>query len=345
MLRAAIACCCILIVMPLSAARAAGDSSPWYDRASCKEAMQIVMALDLDGSESAIRTLETDKDLDAKACGVYLRALLSEMLIAVHGSTPEQLRYREEHLKRMFGFAKAHAKYGVRYADLEVEARMRRVRTLFEQGNKTEALAEARRANKLLKARLERGTSPTVDFVQGIMYSALGQSGMLTRTLLGMAGLSGDPAEGYQALQRVYGGHSVYRDEALYLARHFAWDMRESGSPFGDPLALGRTLVARHPTNGQFVYDQGRSLRLEGQCKEAMEIAQPIVRRIEENPGVWAPNLRSKTFFLAGRCLVELGQLERAKELREAMARQPKSDFSENLAALDDAIREAGGAR
>ncbi len=325
----------------LSLSSAVGHAGqPWYERSSCQAAMQTVMSLELDATEQQITALERSRDLDDKACGVYLRTTQSEMLIAVHGTTDATRAHRDKHLKRMYAFAKAHAKYGQRFADLEMEARMRRVRVLFDDGDTTDAIQEARRANRALKERLKKGRTPTVDFVQGIMYSALGQSGMLTRSLLSLAGLGGDPSEGYAALKRVYRGESVYRDEALYLARHFAYDMAED-SPFGDALDLGEMLVAKYPTNGQFVFDQTRSLWMRKKCDRAVSTVTPSLERIAETPDLWAPNLRAKLFYVASRCSLKLGDVAHARTYCDSMAAQAKNDYSDRVEPLKKEVAAA----
>jgi len=324
-------------------AASAARPAPWYERARCKAAMEAVVSVEPEEAERRLRALERSRDADDVACSVYLRVLRADLRLAVVGATDPLEAERDRYLKRMYAFAKAHAKYGRRFADLEMEARMRRVRVLFERGDRTAAVAEARRAHRMLADRDAGPPSPTVDFVKGAMYSALGQAGSLVRMLLGMAGINGDPDEGHRALRRLAAGSSVYRAEALQLARQFAADMGEDDrdSELGSALPLGDRLVSSFPENPQYAYDHAWTLMKRGEPERGMSVLEPHLERVKSKPDVWAPTMRAKVHYLATRCALSAGLVARARAHRDAMAALAANDYDRRLPGLTRAVEAA----
>lgn len=325
-----------------TSARAAGPQ-PWYERAGCLEAADAVANVRLTEAEEAIRALEKSRDADDVACSVYLRVLLADVNLAVHGETDRYLGERDRYIGRMFGFAKAHARFGARFADLEMEARMRRVRVLFERDDEMGAVGEARRAHRLLRARSKGPSSPTVEFVRGAMYSALGQAGTLGRMLLGMAGISGDPDEGYRSLMRVAAGDSVYRMEGLHLARQFAADLgdEDARTPLGSALDLGDRLVVQSSGNPQYAYDHAYTLLRRGEAGRGLDVLTPHLERLRADRDAWAPTMRAKLHYLATRCALGMGEVDTARAHRDAMASLGPNDYSGRLAGLTTALERA----
>ena len=309
---------------------------PWYARAGCHAALEEVLTGDAQAAEAALRPLEKSRDADNVACAVYLRAVEADLDRAIGDGSERQ---RDRALRRMLGFAKAHAKYGPRFADLEIDARMRRVRALFERDDKTAALREARRVNDLLDER--RGaSSPTLDFARGAMYSALGQAGDVARWFLGMAGLGGDPKDGYRALRRLTEGSSVYRAEALQLARQFAADADDT-TALGDAVALGERLVALYPMNPQYAYDHAYGLLKKGQPDRALDVLGPHLKAIEAAPDRWAPTMRAKLHYVASRAALKAGAVASARAHRDAMAQVAPNDYASRLPGLTRAVERA----
>ncbi|HJL43175.1 MAG TPA: hypothetical protein RMG48_17850 [Myxococcales bacterium LLY-WYZ-16_1] len=333
-----------LLTLPCVAALTPGVASaePWYDRPSCQAATQVTMGVDFDEVDAVLSKLERSRDLDDKACAVYNRALESEMRITIYGETPQTLAFREKHLKRMFGFAKAHAKYGARFRDLEIEARMRRVRVLFDGGQKTAAMGEARRTSKLLEAHGDSST-PTVDFVKGTMFSALGEANLLARTALWAAGVSGSADEGTRSLQKLLSSDTVYRHEATYVALHFAKEKAKDGanSPFGNPTMLARRLAKSFPSNPQFAYEYAQLLQGQESCDQALEITQPFVARLESNSGAWTPSIRAKVYLVSASCNLSTGDLAKAGRYRNLLAKQDFDDLQGELTALSRKLERA----
>jgi hypothetical protein len=343
LVRAAVPGLLALGILAGAAPARAAAPEPWYHRAACHDALTEVLTGDATAAEAALRPLEHSRDADDVACAVYLRVVKADQEIAIHGDRSERQRQRDRALKRMFGFAKAHAKYGARFADLEIDARMRRVRVLFERDDETAALGEARRVNRLLDAR-RRGESPTLDFARGAMYSALGQVGGVARMFLGMAGIGGDPEDGYRALRRLTGGESVYRAEALQLARQFAADADEP-TALGDPVALGDQLVGAYPMNPQYAYDHAYLLVKRGRAARAQAVLGPHLRRVAAEPDAWAPTMRAKLHYLASRAALKSGAVGEARRHRDAMAGLEANDYDSRLPGLTSAVERAEAAR
>lgn len=336
------ACAVALLGGPLVAAPAHAALEPWYARATCHAALEKVLTGEPAAADLALRPLEQSRDADDVACSVYLRVVAADARLAVEGNTKAAERSRDRALKRLFGFAKAHAKHGPRFADLELDARMRRVRVLFERDEKTEAIAEARRTQRLLEGR-EGSTSPTVEFARGAMYGALGQASSVARMFLGLAGISGDPDAGYRALVRLADLPSVYRAEALQMARQFAYDLDDPG-PLGDPIALGERLVERYPQHPQYAYDHAYTLIRTSRPERAEAVLAPHLERLARDDGAWAPTMRAKLHYLATRAALNQGELGAARAHLDAMAAQPANDFDGRVPSLRAAVERAEGA-
>lgn len=300
------------------------------------------MGVDFERTDRVLSELEASRDLDDKACAIYLRALEAEMRSAIYNEVPETVEFRNRHLKRMLGFAKAHAKYGARFADLEIEARMRRVRVLFDTGEKTAAISEARRTSKLLEARAG-AQSPTLDFVKGVMFGALGQANFLARTALWAAGISGSPEEGNRSMQRLMAGDSVYKHEAYCIAYYFALTRTEEGenSPLGSPTVIARFLAVKNPENPQFAYEYARMLYRNDQCGQAIEVVQPWVDQLSSDSDAWTQSIRAKTYYIASACNLAEGHVKKAVAFRDRFAAENFKDFAKLLSELSTKVDKA----
>lgn len=328
--------CVAALMLAAGHARAA---TPWFERDACRDVLESVNANRFDEAENALGVLENRSDPDDRACAVYGRLFLAENYLSIHGDEPKWLANRDRHLKRMLIFAKTHAKFGARFADFEMEARMRRTRLLFDSGQQTEAVSEARRTNRLLKERLEDDDeSATRSFVQGVMYTAFGQSNFLARTLFRLAGLGGSGDDGRASLIDLADGDTPYMGEALYLTLHFAMEDAREGkteSPFGDPAERARRLVERYPTNPQYVYEYVKVLQFQNRCAEAEAVLRSSLQAMNEDPRIWAPEMRAKLYYRAAECAIETQDVARATQYRDQLKAQARANFNDELADLD----------
>lgn len=335
----------LLGLLILGGAKAAYAGEPWWDRASCIEAVEKVHEADLEGAERAISALEKSKDPDDLACTVYARVNLSEQYLSVFGMTKRWKSNRQNQLKRMAGFANAYAKHGLRFKDLEMEARLRRIRALFEDGNKTEAIKEASRTDGMLDRRINGPSNPTVQFVTGLLYTTLGSAPFYQRALLQMAGIGGDAELGHKQIKRLANGSTAYKIEANYVSHHFAWERSKEGevSAFGKATQTGAELVRLVPENPQFVVEYARALRTEGRCEESLPFFEPIVQRIEREPGAWSADMRSKVLYSAGRCALKVDRLEQAARFSKLLDVQDEPKWADKVTWLrrEVAQREA----
>lgn len=306
-------------------------SAPWYERESCDAANQLVVAADFTNAEPKIKALEASKDTEDQACGVWIRATMSEAQIAVFGKTKEMLAAREKALLRMFGFSKAHAKVAPYFADMELEARMRRVRALVDAEERGDALKEIRNVNAQLTARKGEPT-PTLLYVRGIANMAVSQAPWALRTLMSMAGIDGDAKVGRESLRSLFNGKTVYRVDARYVMRYFA--EASPGGDNGSSTEYSKTLHETYPTNPQFTYDYARDLQRENKCKDVLLALGDARETIEKDPAHWSNVVRAKIFWLTGRCAFDTGDKERAKKYAELAGQQGFEELADEIEKL-----------
>ncbi|MEM6370584.1 MAG: hypothetical protein AAF851_19980 [Myxococcota bacterium] len=320
----------------------ASAKAPWYERPSCAQAVQSVMELKVEDSEAQIEKLERSRDPDDIACSVYARVNLAEMYLTLYGDTPKWVQYRLDQLQRMYGFSRAFGKYGRRFKDMEIEARMRRIRALFEKGEKTSAISEARTTDRMLDRRRQGPVSPTVDFVTGVLYTTLGDAPFYQRALLQMAGIGGDADIGHAALNRLAHGDTVYAIEATYISHHFATTAHKEGerSDFGKPWDTGRRLT-QLAENPQYAVEYTRALRKVKRCADALPVLQPHLDVLAQDRSHWSSEMRAKLYFEASRCAVETGALDLADEMRNRLVAQNRPKFQKDLDQLSAKIEAA----
>lgn len=304
----------------------------WWERASCHQAIEAVLSADLAAAEARLSALEASRDPEDQACAVWARVGHAETQIAVKGPEKALLENRERRLLRMFGFAKSHEKRGRHLGDLEMEARVRRVRVLVDKGDRTDALKEAKRVKELLAERGGGDESPTLTYVRGVVDMAVSQSAWPLKMLLGMAGVSGDAGRGRKALTQLADGATVYRWDAIYVLRHFAEE--SPGPENGRPLDFSLRISPRFRTNPQLVYDHALDFHRERRCAEALEVAKPLVSRLEREPSLWSAQARAKLFWISGRCALDTGDRVGAQKWAELAAAQRFAGLEKEIAAL-----------
>lgn len=308
-------------------------ASPWYAREGCVDGAKLIFGADLDAA-AAMQAVLVKGDPDDKACSVWLGVTLSEMRIALLGRTEENIEFRSKQLDRMFGFSKHYGKTAGRFADIELEARSRRVRVLLDIGDRGGALAEARRAKKMLDKRPARAPSTaTYEFVRGGLGLAVSSASWPLRTVLRVVGLGGDGDEGKKAFEKLWASETVYKYDSMYSARHFATE-RPDG-PLGKPSQYSKRLYERFTGNHQFVFDYADDLRRDERCKDALEHLAPTAAALDATPQVYSSGIRARVYWLIGRCARTLEDLPRAKAYAKRARAENYPPVEERLSDLE----------
>ncbi|MEQ8279110.1 MAG: hypothetical protein RMA76_16890 [Deltaproteobacteria bacterium] len=318
------------LVVSLMIASAA--SGPWYERSTCVDAAQAVMSVDFEGARAKLAKLDRG-DVEDKACAVWTRAMLAETALAVGGRQPQLLEARRKSLYAMFSFAKRYRKTP-HLADLAIEARVRRVRVLLDDGERKRALDETRGAVKMLERR-EGANNATLDYTRGVVNMALSQSGWGMRLLLQVAGFSGDANLGRTSLERLAQGKSVYWSDAQYV-RHFF--TVESDAKDTNAAAMMKRLVDAFPDNPQLTYEYATDLFVAGDCPATLATVTNLNARIDSDPGLWSNDMRAKLYWLGGRCAADVGQRELAMRWAKRADAQGSKMMSDRIEDLLDQL-------
>lgn len=325
----------ILIAVSIPSAAFAGGE-PWYERASCHEAMELGFATEFQKADAKIAQLEASRDADDQACALWARVSLSELKIAVLGSTPELTAARKKALSRLFGFSKAHRSKGARFGDLELEARLRRVRVLLEEGSQRDAMNEAKLVQEMLDKRPSAPQTPTADYVVGVLNAALASPGWAGRALLSVVGLGSNKERGAQAINKLADGSSIYKVDAMYIGHHFSIEVEDAG--FRKPIAYSKPLLARFPNNPQFLFDVAMDLQREKRYADALKVARQAASRIDAQPDMWSAKIRAKIYWITGRSAFDTGDRAEAKRRAELARAQNFEELEDNIDDLFDDI-------
>ena len=319
--------------------QSAEAAEPWYRRASCESAARAVLSGDFKTADERLGRLEAQRDPDDQACAVWLHLLYAEIQLGLGGKLPALLENRDRRLKNIYGFSKAHAKYAARFADLEIEARMKRVRFLAEDGKRSDALKEAKRSQALLELRLSKKAEPsiTLDYSIGSSNLAVAFASWPVRMVIKLAGVSGDGELGAKKLQELYKGDTVYRYEAAYLLHSFA--VERPGDLLGSPVQYAAFLAAQFPNNPQFLYEYAEALWVEKNCALAMQTLKPVQDVLAGEPGKWSSRIRGKIYLMSGRCALDLGQRDEARRFADLARSQRVDEIEEKL---EDLISKLG---
>lgn len=321
----------------LAPAAARAEEVPWYDRPSCQQANDLFLSLEAEKADEAARRLEASKDLDDLACALWIRVSFSEFQVGLFGKTPENLSQRKKVLTRLFGFSKANKAKGPRFADLELEARLRRTRILNEEGQRTQALDELKQLQKLVSERDPAlPPTPPLLYTKGVMNAALSSPGWAARTVLSIAGLNVDPAVGAEHLHKLVDGSSVYRGDAAYVSHFFGEEIGEKY--FRAPASYTRIIAEKYPTNPQFSYERATDLLAEKKPAEALAQVAPVALRIDASPGLWSPPLRAKILYATARCLAATGKKDEAKKRALAAKAERYGELADKISDLIDEL-------
>jgi hypothetical protein len=290
------------------------DDTPWTQRPSCQAAFDASIAFDTAVAEARLKALEGSRDPDDVACALWVRASIVELQLGFYGRSPELEGQRKKALSRLAGFARAHKADGPRFADLELEARLRRIRVLSDDGQRSQLVSELRELVGLLDARGLEPMTPTLHYTIGVMHAALSSPGWAARAALSVMGITVEPEIAARHLHPLADGDSVYRGDALYLSQFFAEAM---GKAMRAPESYRRTLFERFPDAPQFAYERALDLRGGKPCGGTRPIFERFLRRVDAEPNVWGPLLRAKLLWLGGVCALEAGEKAEARRLGE----------------------------
>ncbi len=308
----------------------------WYNRKSCINAMHLVVGVEFDKARRALMKLEARGDLEDKACAIYLHTLMAEMMIAVDGMLEAHVDYRFFYLRQMIAFGKKYKPQGHQFGDFEMDGYSRLVRAYFDAGEKMSAVGAARTANSMLGKRVGGEPSPIVDFVAGGFNSAVGHSSLPMRILFGMAGITGDINVGYKAVLRLTEGTTVFKYDAMYMGFHFGRESEDS--PFGKPSKWAKRMFDAFPWNPQYIFDVSISWQKEGKCKQSFGVLNPVMARIAKEPTIWSPIMRSKIFWLASVCSLDLRDNAAAQKWAKRARKEGSTQWDPMLDDLDDAV-------
>ncbi len=332
----------LLLILSEPVGAAATDASasrtlPWFDREGCKAAAAAVLAADFELADRRLSEIEKSADPDDGACGVWVRLVASELRLAILGRTPEALDERRRRLTRLFQFARAHGSRGQRFGDLEIEARTRRVRVLMDDGDRTGALAEARRTRTMLAERTGEPT-PTLHFTKGVINLAIAYESWAMRTLLGMAGLEGDAELGKANVLKLVDGENVYKYEGTYVAHHFAFS--EPKGVLGAPVRYAASLAQAFPTNPQLAGDYAEDLLAEGRFKEALAVLEPLSDAIKRSSTAWGSRSRARVLGLHAKAMIAAGDSDKAKDLFVRARAEGDVGLQDLLAEIEKKLTE-----
>lgn len=323
-----------LIIVASAVAADGAAAEPWYARASCIHALETVLSTDFAAAEPKIKAIEKSADTDDQACGVWLRVSLAEAQLAVGGRLPALLEYRERMLSRMGGFSKAKGGIAKRFSDLELEARLRRVRVLVDKGEKGDALKEIQKVNDMLEKRGNAEPNATLTYSRGVSDSAVGNSPWALRTLMRMAGVKGDAKLGREALESLEKSGTVYKYDAMYLQHYFA--LGAPDGDFGKPAPHAKKLVEKFPTNPQFAIELAKDLYAEKKIDQALDVVSTFLAQLEKQPSLYSNQLRAHLYLLSGRCAKELGKKELATHFALLAEAQSYAPLADEIEALKD---------
>jgi len=324
----------IALASLLTANVALAADVPWYERPSCHEVVTLAMTPDFAGAEAKLVRLERSADPEDQACALWTRASWSEFQISILGKTGEWTANRKKAISRLFGFAKAHKGLGPRFADLELEARLRRVRVLNEEGQKTQALDDIKQIQKLLETRGTADPTPALDYTQGVLNAAMSSPGWAARALLSVVGVGSDPAIAAKHLHRLIDGTSVYKWDASYIAQFFGAEI--GGDQFRATAKYVGPLGEKFPANPLFAYERALVLIKEKKAKDAVAVLEPLVAKIDADPAIWGAPARARVLWAAGRAACDSGDKAGAKKRAIACKAEKVKELDDRLDDLFD---------
>lgn len=255
-------------MVPVVALTLLAPSAAWYVDDRCVTVANLVYSARIDEAKVQIAELSASKDLDDQACALWVTATMKEMELALLDDQEHLWAEMHDDLDALERFGRAHADT-LRFKDLIIEAEFRRVRVFAEQSEKTSAVLAARRAQALLDARRRiKHASPSFFYAEAVMNLAVTHADWHIRAALTLVGMKGNGDRGKKAMKILLSRPSVYRSEAMVVARSFT--LRVPGL-FDAPLVYSSELRDTHPTNPQLAFDYATDLSRVGRCDEALQ--------------------------------------------------------------------------
>ena len=307
-------------------------SSPWYELDECRAAYATVLSAELDAAQTAIERLQHSADLGLRTCGTWLEVPLSAMELTLEGKSPALSSRHMHRLEKLFKFAMQYGRRQPELLDLAIEARLRRVRMLVEQGEKTAAIGEARKVEKMLDSRSDSPPNATRMYARGVADLAVSGSPWALRVLVNLAGVGGDGERGERLLEKLAEGKSVYQGEALLVLYQFA--RQGESSPDADTQRYGAALALAHAESPQYVFDRAVDQYRTGACADALQTLGGVRSRLGANAGLWTPRVRKRVYWLTGRCALDTGDKSLAKESLELASQENHDSYTEEVAVL-----------
>ncbi len=245
----------------LLAASPASAAEPWFVRTDCLEATALAYAAHVDQAMARATAMRDAKDLDARACGLWLLVSATEMQIALYDDEEKLLELLKTRISDLEAFGVENGYRSPRFDDLVLEAKLRRVHLMVRLGERTEAIRAVKEAQRLLERRRRiKKKTPTYFYAEGVANLALTHADWPVRAVLTLVGIQGDEARGTKAMKILLGANSVYRPEATVVARNFE---------IGPRLDLSKSLWSEFPDNPQLAFNLAVDLQSAQRCPEA----------------------------------------------------------------------------
>jgi hypothetical protein len=275
-------------------------ADPWFVRADCMEATRLTYAARLDQAKARAAALLASKDLDARACGIWLSVGVTEMEIALFDDEERLLARMAKELDAMHSFGSEHGHVAQRFEDLVIEATLRRVHLEVRRGERSAAIRAVEQAQKLMEKRRRVPTgTPTYFYAEGVANLALTHAAWPVRTILKLVGVEGDEERGRKAMKKLLERESVYRPEATCVTRSFALDSAEA---LGAPLEYSERMYTSFPENPQMAFDVANDLREANRCREVPAKLARFSGKISRDPGAFSEKVRRKLEGILEAC-------------------------------------------
>jgi hypothetical protein len=237
----------------------------------------LIYAGRLDDARVRMAAMSGSTEPDARACAVWLPIELTEMEIAMSDDEQRLLERLADELDALEVFGREHAGFGVRFEDLILEAKLRRVHLEVRRGERMAAIRMVQEAEKLLDGRRRvRKRTPTYFYAEAVANLALTHAEWPMRAVLRIVGIKGDEERGKKAAEILLRRTSVYRPGVSCVIRSFAV---VSSRVLGPPLDLSRDLHHDFPDNPVLTTDLAVDLSASQRCEEARAALTPLLER------------------------------------------------------------------
>jgi hypothetical protein len=243
----------------LVAAPALG-AEPWFSSKACMEATALAYAARTSEAKQRADALTASKDLDERACGLWLYVSSIEMEIALYDGEEQLFAQLAQRLDALEKFGLEEGYRAPRFSDLVVEAKLRRVHRMVRLSERTAAIRAVKEAKALLEQRRRvKKKTPTYFYAEAVANLAVSRASFPVRAILRLVGIESDEERGKKAMDVLLAGKSVYRSEGILVARNFE---------LGPKLDYSESLWRAFPNNPQLAYDHAVDLHAKQRCSE-----------------------------------------------------------------------------